>query len=88
MPVSIDKAVIARLKTHGENFEILVDPYLARDFKEGKELPVEEILATLEEMADREGIERIKKSVEEYRRGEITLAENQEKIRKILRRKE
>ena len=49
---------------------------------------VEEILATLEEMADREGIERIKKSVEEYRRGEITLAENQEKIRKILRRKE
>ncbi len=46
MPVSIDKAVIARLKTHGENFEILVDPYLARDFKEGKELPVEEILAT------------------------------------------
>jgi len=46
MPVSIDKAVIARLKTHGEIFEILVDPYLARDFKEGKELPVEEILAT------------------------------------------
>lgn len=46
MPISVDKAVIARLKTHGETFEILVDPYLARDFKEGKEVPIEEILAT------------------------------------------
>ncbi|WP_297494781.1 ribosome assembly factor SBDS [Thermococcus sp.] len=46
MPISVDKAVIARLKTHGETFEILVDPYLARNFKEGKEVPIEEILAT------------------------------------------
>jgi ribosome maturation protein Sdo1 len=37
MPISVDKAVIARLRTHGETFEILVDPYLARDFKEGKD---------------------------------------------------
>lgn len=46
MPISVDKAVIARLKTHGETFEILVDPYLARDFKEGRDVPIEEILAT------------------------------------------
>ncbi|MFA4645881.1 ribosome assembly factor SBDS [Pyrococcus kukulkanii] len=46
MPISVDKAVIARLKVHGETFEILVDPYLARDFKEGKDVPIEEILAT------------------------------------------
>ena len=46
MPISVDKAVIARLKTHGETFEVLVDPYLARDFKEGKDVPIEEILAT------------------------------------------
>ncbi|WP_297523449.1 ribosome assembly factor SBDS [Thermococcus sp.] len=46
MPISVDKAVIARLRTHGETFEILVDPYLARDFKEGRDVPVEEILAT------------------------------------------
>ncbi|HDZ36119.1 MAG TPA: ribosome assembly factor SBDS [Thermococcus sp.] len=46
MPISVDKAVIARLKTHGETFEILVDPYLAKDFKEGKDVPIEEILAT------------------------------------------
>ncbi|AEC51056.1 putative RNA-associated protein [Pyrococcus sp. NA2] len=46
MPISVDKAVIARLKIQGETFEILVDPYLARDFKEGKDVPIEEILAT------------------------------------------
>jgi len=46
MPVSLDKAVIARLKTHGETFEVLVDPYLARDFKEGKDVRIEDILAT------------------------------------------
>ncbi|BAA30664.1 ribosome assembly factor SBDS [Pyrococcus horikoshii] len=46
MPISVDKAVIARLKIQGETFEILVDPYLARDFKEGKNVPIEEILAT------------------------------------------
>ncbi|CAD5243526.1 ribosome assembly factor SBDS [Thermococcus camini] len=46
MPISVDKAVIARLKTHGETFEILVDPYLARDFKEGRDVQIEDVLAT------------------------------------------
>ena len=36
--VSLEKAVIARLRKAGEEFEILVDPYLARDLKEGKEV--------------------------------------------------
>ncbi len=43
--VSLDKAVIARLKTHGENFEILVDPELALDYKRGKDIKLSEILA-------------------------------------------
>jgi len=34
--ISLDKAVIARLKTHGENFEILVDPDLAFKYKQGE----------------------------------------------------
>ncbi|QDA30724.1 ribosome assembly factor SBDS [Thermococcus indicus] len=46
MPIGVDKAVIARLKTHGETFEILVDPYLARDFKEGRDVQIEDVLAT------------------------------------------
>ncbi|RZN44718.1 ribosome assembly factor SBDS [archaeon] len=35
--VSIDDAIIARLKTHGEKFEVLVDPYKARKIKQGEE---------------------------------------------------
>ena len=34
--VNVDKAVIARLKTHGSNFEILVDCDNAIAFKGGK----------------------------------------------------
>lgn len=47
---------------------------------------VEEILATLEEMADSEGLERIKKATEEYHRGETISAENPEDIRELLRK--
>ncbi|MCS7121484.1 MAG: ribosome assembly factor SBDS [Archaeoglobaceae archaeon] len=43
--VSLEKAVIARLKKCGSEFEILVDPYLARDLKEGKEVNFDELLA-------------------------------------------
>jgi ribosome maturation protein SDO1 len=34
--VTIDDAIIARLKTHGEKFEVLVDPFKARKIKQGE----------------------------------------------------
>lgn len=43
--VSLDDAIVVKLKTHGENFEILVDPDLALDYKEGKDVEISEILA-------------------------------------------
>lgn len=43
--IPLDKAIVVKLKTHGENFEILVDPDLALEYKEGKEIDVDEILA-------------------------------------------
>ena len=43
--IPLDKATVVRLKTHGENFEILVDPDLALEYKEGKEMDVSELLA-------------------------------------------
>lgn len=46
--VSLDKAVIARIRKGGIEFEILVDPYLARDLKEGKEVDFDELLAVEE----------------------------------------
>jgi ribosome maturation protein SDO1 len=50
--VSLDRAVVARLKKGGEEFEILVDPYLARDLKEGKDVNFEDLLAAEEVFKD------------------------------------
>ncbi|HEY3422840.1 MAG TPA: ribosome assembly factor SBDS, partial [Methanocellaceae archaeon] len=43
--VALDKAVVAKLRTHGELFEVLVDPDLAYDLKKGADIKVEDILA-------------------------------------------
>ncbi|KZX14848.1 shwachman-bodian-diamond syndrome (SBDS) protein [Methanobrevibacter cuticularis] len=52
--VNIDDAVIARLESHGERFEILVDPDLASDFKnpEKEGLAIEDVLAVEEIFKD------------------------------------
>lgn len=50
--VTLDDSVIARLEYFGEHFEILVDPDLAADFKRGKEIEVDEILAVEEIFKD------------------------------------
>lgn len=43
--VTLDNAVVARLKTHGEHFEILVDPDLAYELKKGTPVKMEDVLA-------------------------------------------
>ena len=43
--VDVDKAVVIRLKKAGLKFEVLVDPDKALEFKKGKSLNIEEILA-------------------------------------------
>ena len=45
MTVSIEKSVVARLNHAQQKFEILVDPNKAMDFKSGKAISLEEILA-------------------------------------------
>lgn len=42
---SLGDAVIARLNTHGSNFEVLVDPDLALDFKRGEDVDISKALA-------------------------------------------
>ncbi|WP_457590853.1 ribosome assembly factor SBDS [Geoglobus sp.] len=64
--VSLEKAVIARLKKGGETFEVLVDPYLARDLKEGKEVNFDDLVAVEEvfhdaKKGDRASIDDIEK---------------------------
>jgi len=46
--ISVEKAVIARLTKSGEKFEILVDPEKAMDLRTGKEIVLEDLLASEE----------------------------------------
>ena len=50
--VNIDDAVIARLESYGERFEILVDPELAADYKRGEDINIEDVLAVEEVFKD------------------------------------
>jgi hypothetical protein len=45
---------------------------------------IEEILATMEELGDKEGLKRIEKSLEEYKKKECVSAENPKGIREVL----
>jgi len=45
---------------------------------------IEEILATLEELANKEGLERIERSLEEYKKKEYVTAKSPRDIREAL----
>lgn len=46
--IPLDRAVVARLESHGERFELLVDPELAGRFRHGDEgLELEDVVASL-----------------------------------------
>lgn len=45
---------------------------------------IEEILATLEELSNKEGLERIEKGLEEYKKKEYVTVRSPEKIREAL----
>lgn len=44
--VTVDEAVIAKLSTHGEDFEVLVDPELVLEYRAGEDIDLREILAS------------------------------------------
>lgn len=101
--VDVDKAVIARLASHGSVFEILVDPVGARKIKEGYELPLEDIIATREVYKNARKGDRVPEDLlnkvfgstdigvvarEIIKRGEIQLtAQQREEIREKKRNK-
>lgn len=56
--VNVDDAIIARLKTHGQNFEILVDCNNAVAVKEGRDVDMRDTLATSKVYSDaKKGLE-------------------------------
>ena len=50
--VSVEKAVIAKLMKSGQKFEILVDPVLALEVRQGKEVSANALLAVPEVFED------------------------------------
>jgi len=50
--VSVEKAVIAKIMKAGQKFEILVDPVLALEVRQGKEVPIDNLLAVPEVFED------------------------------------
>ena len=56
--VAVDQAIIARLKTHGQSFEILVDCSNAIAMREGKDVGMHDILAAMKIFSDaKKGLE-------------------------------
>jgi ribosome maturation protein SDO1 len=50
--VSLDKAIVVRYEKAGERFEVLVDPDLAWNLRQGKEVDMDELLAAPEIFRD------------------------------------
>ncbi|MBI4177472.1 MAG: ribosome assembly factor SBDS [Candidatus Aenigmarchaeota archaeon] len=59
----MDNAVIARLAKAGEKFEILVDPVKAHEFRKGKDVKIDDILAYPGVFHDARKADRIQDSV-------------------------
>lgn len=59
MSISLEKAVIAKLEIKGKKFEILVDPFKAFEYKQGKQYKIEEILAVNDIFKDARKAERV-----------------------------
>jgi len=59
MSISLEKAVIAKLEIKGKKFEILVDPFKAFEYKQGKPYKIEEILAVNDIFKDARKAERV-----------------------------
>jgi len=101
--VDIDKAIIARLEKAGEVFEILVDCDLAMNFKAGKDVSLNDVLASEDIYSDAKqaehasehvmqkvfGTEDTTKIAEEIlKKGEVQLtAEYKNKLREQKRKK-
>jgi len=74
--VALDKAIIAKLEKDGHRFEIFVDPDLALDVRDGKEVELSQLLAAQEifkdaKKGDRASDEVVEKTFETKDLGEV-----------------
>ncbi|PWR73456.1 ribosome assembly factor SBDS [Methanospirillum stamsii] len=101
--ISLDDAVVAKLESHGERFEILVDPDIAARIRQGEEIPVEDAVAALNvfenaSQAERASDETLKKvfkttdfepiALHIIKKGEIHLTSEQRKMMTAEKRRQ
>jgi len=63
---------------------VTIPKELLRELYEGL-VRVEEVLATLEELMDEEGVRRVRGAEEEYRRGEYVVVKDSSEAEKLIR---
>ena len=100
--INVDQAIIARLKTHGQNFEILVDCNNALALREGKIRDMHDVLAAMRIFSDaKKGLEAPQHAIKQIfetiyveevakeiiKKGEIQLTqEHRDKVREEKRK--
>lgn len=100
--ISVDKAVIAKLKTHGQSFELLVDCDNALALRGGKEVEARDVLAAMKVFSDaKKGIAASENAMKQIfgtsdveevakqiiKKGEIQITqEHREKIRELKKK--
>ncbi|MBL7054582.1 ribosome assembly factor SBDS [Candidatus Woesearchaeota archaeon] len=83
--VGVDNAIIARLKTHGQNFEILVDCNNAIALKGGKDVNMRDVLAAMKIFSDsKKGLEASETSMKQI----FETADVEEVAKKIIQKGE
>ncbi len=83
--VDVDRAVIARLNRQGRHFEILVDCDKALEYKKGKDIPLEDILATTQVYFD---VKKGEKVSDDDLKAAFEAKDVMEAIKKILKKGE
>lgn len=101
--ISLDDAVVAKLESHGERFEVLVDPDIAARIRQGEEIPVEDAVAALNvfenasqaERASEESLKKVFKTtdfeqiaLQIIKKGEIHLTAEQRKVMTAEKRRQ
>lgn len=81
--VDVDKAVIAKLKVQGEIFEVLVEPDLAIELKEKKEVDLDDLFANNKIYSDsKKGLEASENKLDSLFAGKKTREIQQEIVKK------
>ena len=83
--VGVDEAVIARLKTHGQDFEVLVDCNNAIALREGKQVDMKDVLAAVKIFTDaKKGLEASEHAMQEI----FQTADAEEVAKQIIKKGE